>query len=136
MTIEDAMFQFISTQPRILALVPKNRIYRVEIPQNSPYPVIVIHRIDAIHDLVQEGMNRMASARLQLSSFSTKNDAESRKIADEIKLATHGYRGVWGTVRILRAAVETDLGATYDDISQTFQTVIDVMTMFHEQDPS
>src|SRR5262245_34060571 len=135
MTIEDATFIHISSQPNILALVPKNRIYRVVIPQNSLYPVITIQRVDAIRDLVQEGMNRMAEARMQLSCYSMLNDAESRKIADQIRVATHGYRGVWGTVRILRAAVETDLGATYDDMSRTYQVVVDVMTMFHEEDP-
>jgi hypothetical protein len=135
LTIEDATFQHLAAQPKITAIVPKSRIYRYEIPQNSLYPAITISRIDTVRDLAQDGSTRVAESRMQIGCFSMVNDAESRRIADEVRMAVDGYRGAWGTVKILRSRIETDLGG-YDSISRTFQTMVDVMTTFYEQDPS
>jgi Protein of unknown function (DUF3168) len=133
-TIEDATFQFLASQPNVTAIVPKSRIYRYVVPQNSLYPAITIVRVDTVRDLAQDGSTRVAESRMQLGCFSMVNDAESRRVADEIRMAVDGYRGIWGTVKILRAHIETDIGG-YDAISRTFQTMVDVMTMFYEQDP-
>jgi hypothetical protein len=116
MTIEDATFQFLASQPNVTAIVPKSRIYRYVVPQNSLYPAITLVRVDTVR------------------CFSMVNDAESRRVADEVRMSVDGYRGTWGTVKILRAHIETDIGG-YDAISRTFQTMVDVMTMFLEQDP-
>jgi Protein of unknown function (DUF3168) len=134
MTIEDATFQFLSSQPNITAIVPKSRIYRYVVPQNSLYPAITLVRVDTVRDLAQDGSTRLAESRMQVGCFSMVNDAESRRIADEVRMSVDGYRGTWGTVKILRAHIETDIGG-YDAISRTFQTMVDVMTTFHEQDP-
>jgi Protein of unknown function (DUF3168) len=134
MTIEDATFQFLASQPNITAIVPKSRIYRYVVPQNSLYPAITIVRVDTVRDLAQDGSTRVAESRMQLGCFSMLNDAESRRIADEIRMAVDGYRGTWGTVKILRAHIETDIGG-YDAISRTFQTMVDCLTMFWEEDP-
>jgi hypothetical protein len=134
MTIMDGLFQFLSAQPAIIAIVPKARIYRYVIPQNSLYPVITLQWVDTVRDLVQEGANWYAEARMQISCFSALNDSESRRIAEQVRMALHGYRGTWGTIKILRSALEEDI-QIYDDISRTHQTVVDVLASFHEQNP-
>jgi Protein of unknown function (DUF3168) len=134
MTIMDGLFQFLAAQPGITALVPASRIFRYVIPQNSIYPVITLQWVDTVRDLVQEGANWFAEARMQISCFSAMNDSESRRIAEQVRVALHGYRGTWGTVQILRSALDEDI-QIYDDVSRTHQTVVDVLASFHEQEP-
>lgn len=95
MTIETAMFSYLSGKPAITAIVT-TRIYATSPPSNPTYPFITFQILNdepRHHMLAASGITEV---RLQIDAWAFLV-SERRDISEELRKVLDGFRGLMGT---------------------------------------
>lgn len=99
MSIESDLVTYLKTVPDITAIVG-TRIYPMLVPQgDGNYPAIAYGRAGIQHVISMQGESGTARTTIALACW-TRSYESVKTLADKVRLALDGYRGVWGTTDI------------------------------------
>lgn len=87
-----------------------DRIYPMNLPQAAVYPALTYHEVSAVRDRDLCGPTGRARPRISISSWA-RHYGDAHELADEIRVALQGFRGMMGSTRIddVRLDNEIDL---------------------------
>ena len=95
MTIESALYSYLSTKASITALV-STRIYPEVAPDSAAYPFITYNIFGESHDHAMQGATGLTNPTLQLDVWAD-TIADRVTISEAIRNALDGYTGNMGT---------------------------------------
>lgn len=102
--IEQAIVSLLQTHVTLVS----NRIYPLVMPQNSPLPTVVYQRISGPRIYSQSGASGLAYPRFQFSCWGT-TYASVKAVAEQVRQALSGYRGIVEGVSIQGAFIAGDV---------------------------
>lgn len=129
MTIEEALFEYVTTCPPIHALI-ENRFYPVVAPQADVLPLATYQRIDASRERAASGPTGAVEAVYNVSCWA-KTYPEAKALARTLRNELDGAPGPWGDVEV--GLVQAD--DTRDDFNgdlQLFGVLVTVRIQFRE----
>jgi len=132
MIIEEALYAYLTNYAELTALVG-DRIYPVILPQNTTLPAVTFQRISGIREYSQSGPSGLAHPRFQFSCWAEKYE-EAKAVAEQIRLALEGYKGMMGGsdgVRVDAIYVEDDHDI-YDPETKEYHVALDAI-IWHEE---
>lgn len=109
MLVEEALHDYLSTHPGLSALIA-GRIYPLVLPQKPTLPAITYQRISGLRVRSHQGPSGLASPRFQFDAWAD-SYASARTVADELRRALDGFRGMMGGapgVRVDAVHLDTD----------------------------
>ena len=110
MTIHSALYRLLTSNGAVAALVG-DRVYPMQAPQDTAYPLIVFSTIVELRAPTLAGASGAVNPKIQVDCWAESNeDADS--LSDAVRLALDGYRGTVGSV-VIRACA---LGLRHDGI--------------------
>jgi len=95
-TIEDALYRYLSTYPGLTVLI-EDRIYPLTRPQKVKVPAVTYQKISGqrLHTFANDP--GMATPRFQFSCFAETYDI-AKQIAEQVRLALQNFSGTMGGV--------------------------------------
>ena len=135
MLIEEALYTYLKGYEGLSALTG-DRIYPLLMPQNSTYPGIVYQKISGFHQKSHQGSSGLARTRIQFTCWA-KTYAESKNVAEQLRLALEGYRGMMGGesgVNVHAGLLQNDLDH-YEPEADAFNVVVDFFFWHKEEKP-
>lgn len=110
--IDTGIYTLLKNTAGISSLVG-TRVYAGYAPQNPTFPFIVYRRVSAFgRNLVHSGVSGVAKGRFQIDAYAT-TPLAAKTLAQQIRIAVHGYSGTVGGEEILRAESVNEIDA-YD----------------------
>lgn len=106
-TLEEGLYAFLTANAGVFGLVGE-RIYPQVIPQDAPMPAVAYQRISSPREYSHyPGASGLARARMQ---FTCEGDSyrQAKRVAEAIRAALSGYKGVAGDVTIGAAFLENE----------------------------
>lgn len=107
MTIEEGLYDFLSTDGGISALV-STRVYPGTLPQNWTAPAISYQRISGNRVRNLSGPAGRAAPRIQIDCWADSYSG-SKALATAVRSAMDGYAGLMGTTTVGSVVLESDL---------------------------
>lgn len=103
-----------------------NRAYLMHLPRDPTFPAIVYQKISG----VQDGLTGVAHPRIQFTCIA-KTPVAAKELANKVKDALHGHRGVHGNIQI--SYIEY-VGMTddYDEEAGIYWVPVDFFVTFKE----
>ncbi len=95
MTIESALYSYLSTKASITALV-STRIYPQVAPDSGDYPFITYNVISESHDHAMQGATGLANPSLQVDVWA-ETIADRVAVSESLRNALDGFTGNMGT---------------------------------------
>jgi hypothetical protein len=114
----------------LLASVAGGRRHWVRVPQGTPYPNVVLNKIDAFVNYHLQGASGYVSSRVQIDVYAAKF-AEANTIAGQIKALLSGHSG--GDIQAIFIESERNLpAADAGEVTSLFRTSIDITVHYGE----
>ena len=129
MKIEEALYSYLSSHSGLTNLVG-NRIYPMILPQNTALPAVSYQRISAIRERSHEGPSGLAHPRFQFSCWGD-TYKQVKDVAEQIRFALDGYKGIMNEVHIDAIYIEDDRDV-YDPKTKIYHIAIDAV-IWHEE---
>jgi len=132
MIIEEVLYAYLTNCAGLTALVG-DRIYPIILPQKISFPAVTYQRISGIREYSQSGPSGLAHPRFQFSCWAKKYQ-EAKAIAEQVRLALDGYKGMMGGpdgVRVDAVYIEDDHDI-YDPETKIYHIALDVV-IWHEE---
>jgi len=110
-TIEDALFEKLSTDAGVTAIIGSGsdaRIFPMILPQNVEMPAVHFSRVSGERTYTMDGKDPLTLARFQFESYSRKTPEEVKSLSEAIRKALEFFKGMIGTFEIQRIFLESD----------------------------
>lgn len=107
------LYTFLTAHAGLAALVG-TRIYPRRWPRNPVFPLVAYRRISTHRELTHSGPSDLADPRIQFDVVATDPDTADA-VAEQLRLALHGYRGAMGDVPVGSVRVVNDLDDEHSD---------------------
>ena len=131
--IEEALYTRATTFTALQTLIG-GRFYPLLAPDKPTKPYVVYQRISGARTESHDGSSGLANPRFQFSSWS-EDFLEVIKVADQIRLAFHGYRATVQGVRLDTILFLGDLHHFEND-TRLFRVISDFQVWHAEVKPS
>jgi hypothetical protein len=117
--IEDALWSFLTTAPRLTAARVGQKVYPLLIPQEIEGDAVAYQTITTpLRELAHDGPGAWRKVRIQFTC-QAKRPTQARAIAEAIATDLHGYLGTMGTHDIHYCSVDGD-----GDTSELFDVAV------------
>lgn len=124
MSAEKVIYDLLSKNAALLAVVPKTRMYSGVIPIDTAYPALCYNLVSS-SDTNAIGLTTMKSAsRIQVTAVASSYPAV-KALADKIRVACNLKRGTFNGI-VTDSVIMDNIGADYrDDESGVFYSTVD-----------
>ena len=124
MSAEKVIYNLLSTNVALLAVVPTSRMYSGLIPIDATYPALCYNLVSSF-DETAIGLTTMKSrSRIQVTAVATTYPAV-KALADKIRAACNLKRGTFNNV-VTDSVIMDNIGADYrDDESGVYYSTVD-----------
>lgn len=124
MSAEKVIYNLMSTNVALKAVVPVTRMYAGVIPIDSAYPALCYNLVSS-DDVTSIGMTTMKSrSRVQVTAVATSYPAV-KALADKVRVACNLKRGTFNGV-VTDSVIMDNIGADYrDDETGVFYSTLD-----------
>lgn len=130
MTLQgEAIYAHLQARPGLVALVA-DRVYPRRMPSDPVFPLVLYTRIGTRRALSHSGPDGLAEPRIQFDAWARDPDTADA-VAEQLRLALHGYRGQMGSVAVGSVAVVGELDADEAE-SGLFRRVLDALITHQE----
>lgn len=116
-TVEDAIYSLLSGSAPVAALVG-TRIYRVKMPDNPQLPAITYQTIYGEPTESFSGFSGLSQPIMRVDCWG-KTAGSTQDLAEKVRLALHGYRGVYQD-RSIQNILEWSTTELYDNDTDIF----------------
>lgn len=136
MTLEDAIYQKLLSDPDVTAIVGSGkdaRIFPMILQQNTPFPAVHFSRVSADRTYSMDGKTGLVAARFQFESYSNKTPEEVKTLSEAIRRALEGFCGNVGDVFINGIFLESDTSLNnFTEQTDLFRYTQDFIIHHHE----
>jgi hypothetical protein len=138
MTVEEGLYAYLSTFAGLTALVA-DRVYPQKKPQGNSFPQVSFFLVSEPRDHTLMGATGLPTARVQLDCWGLIYP-DAKAVAEQVRLALDGYRGLMGAVTVQCARV-TDRHDDYlspankDDVG-THRVIVEAWVSYQETVPT
>lgn len=124
MSAEKVIYNLLSTNVALVAVVPTSRMYSGVIPIDATYPALCYNLVSSF-DETAIGLTTMKSrSRVQVTAVATSYPAV-KALVDKIRVACNLKRGTFNTV-VTDSVIMDNIGADYrDDETGVFYSTVD-----------
>lgn len=124
MRAEKVIYNLLSTNVALLAVVPKARMYAGVIPIDATYPALCYNLVSS-YDETAIGLTTMKSrSRVQVTAVA-KAHPDVKLLADKVRVACNLKQGTFNTV-VTDSVIMDNIGADYrDDETGVFYSTVD-----------
>lgn len=127
--LEEGLRAYLLGQGAVTALVG-DRVYYGEAPEGAAKPLVVVRRVSTPRGYAQLGPTGLAWPRVQLT-IRAERQQEAVEVADALRQALNGYRGMMGTVQVDAVFVVNEVDG-FGFGSRTYERIMDVIIWHHE----
>lgn len=129
MLLGEALYSFLSADDNVIALV-EDRIYPAQNAEIGQLPCIVYQQISGPRAHSLQGASACAHPRMQLNCFAA-TYLEAKQLADAVRKAIDGYKGIWLTLDIYGVILLNELDV-YEDDPQIHRVILDFKIWHYE----
>lgn len=130
MTIESGLYRHLSADAGVSALVG-TRIHKGIATQNQTRPYITLFPVSNPKLRSLTGPSGLANPRIQIDSWGD-TYASAKSVAEAVRKALDGFRGLMGSVRVRGSILQTDR-YLYDDGAKLHRFSAD-FTFWHDEE--
>jgi hypothetical protein len=127
--IEPGFVSYLSGIPGLAALV-SNRLYPQRLPESVTMPAIAYRRVSGERMMSHSGPSGVASPRYQMECWGM-SYAEAKQVAEQVRIALDGYKGLMGSVPVQGTFVDDDRDR-YDSVTKQHFVQVDAI-FWHEE---
>ena len=133
MRLEEALFDYLSTDPGISALV-NDHVYPVRLPEGAPLPAVSFHRVSAeriyTHEIFSE-TDAWVRARVQVDCWSQDSAEQAMDVGDAVLAALSGYEGDMSGELIGSSFVVNEFD-TYEAPTKIHRRILEFMVAYED----
>lgn len=124
MSAEKVIYNLLSTDTALKAIVPTSRMYAGVIPIDATYPALCYNLVSSVDVTAIELTTMKSRSRIQVTAVATSYPAV-KALVDKIRVACNLKRGVFNTV-VTDSVIMDNIGADYrDDETGVFYSTLD-----------
>lgn len=131
MSAEKAIYNMLSNNAPLLAVVPKTRMFAGLVPVNSSLPAIAYNLISNVRPKDIQMVTRLATSRIQVTVM-TKTYAEQKSIIALVRGACDAKQGTFNTVQVDSSMVDIEGPDMRDDDAAIFMQTVDFIVKVRE----
>lgn len=105
----DALYTHLQSRPPLTALVA-DRVYPRKMPRSPAFPLVLYTRISTRRSVTHSGPDGLAEPRMQFDVYAQNPDSADA-VAEQLRLAIHGFRGSMGDLAVGSALVVNEQDA-------------------------
>lgn len=102
-----ALYTHLQTHAGLVALVG-DRVYPRRQPRDATFPLVLYTRVSTRRAMTQSGPDGLAEPRIQFDVWARDPDSADA-VAEQIRLALHGFRGQMGDLEVGSVAIVGDI---------------------------
>lgn len=124
-----AIYAHLQTRPGLTALIG-DRVYPRRMPRAATFPLVLYTRVGTRRGLSHSGPDGLAEPRIQFDVWARDPDLADA-VAEQLRLALHGYRGQMGDTEVGSVAIVGDVDGD-DPESGLFRRILDAQIQHAE----
>lgn len=130
MTIEEAIFAYLSVQPSLSEV--GDRIYPLGLPQTPTYPAITYRPASTTIPMAHDGPGDFISRRIQFDCYDP-DYATVKRVSKALRRAINGFKGTMGEVQVHGVFYITEV-EDFGDVAEVERVAVDFKFNYKESD--
>lgn len=127
--LSEGLYNLITKDPTVGALLAKNAVYPALMPEAAPLPAIVYQEVHGDGTMSQDGPDPLQYSRMQFDCYGAKY-GDAKQLARALRQLLEGTTGLLSDGTVLENAERISESDTFEDTPRIFRTMLEMKIVY------